>query len=222
MPPAVLGYWAIRGIGQPCRLVLHWAGVDFEDKQYTVGVNADGSHDLSAWTSDKATLAVPFPNLPYYINGELRLTQSHAIMLHVAREGQLDGSTPLLRAHVLMLLELSRDVRDPFVSLCYGGAEAAFEGAKEAYVNGTLAPILAKLEAFAAGGPWLLSEFTYVDLVWYDLLQQFVALSPGCLAAAPKLAALVAAVDALPLMASFKARPTYIDRPFNNVMALFK
>ena len=31
-----LGYWAIRGLAQPCRLLLAYTGTDFVDKRYTV------------------------------------------------------------------------------------------------------------------------------------------------------------------------------------------
>ena len=67
------------------------------------------------------------------------------------------GSTPEARAQALMLLGVSADLRDPFVSLSYGGA---FESARAAFVSGPLAAAVKALEAFAAknaaAGPYLL------------------------------------------------------------------
>jgi hypothetical protein len=49
--------------------------------------------------------------LPYYIDGELRLTQSDAILLHVAERARLLGATDGARAHALMLLGVASDLR---------------------------------------------------------------------------------------------------------------
>ena len=32
-----LGYWAIRGLAQPIRLLLHYANVDFIDRLFQAG-----------------------------------------------------------------------------------------------------------------------------------------------------------------------------------------
>lgn len=41
-----LGYWAIRGLGQPIRLVLAQGGLKYEDKRFTVSRAADGCSHL--------------------------------------------------------------------------------------------------------------------------------------------------------------------------------
>lgn len=67
MAPIVLGYWDIRGLAQPIRMILEHAGADYKDTQYSCGPAPD--YDRSAWTSVKYTLALDFPNLPYLIDG---------------------------------------------------------------------------------------------------------------------------------------------------------
>ena len=32
--PTVFGYWAIKGLGQPCRLLLELAGEDYQDNRF--------------------------------------------------------------------------------------------------------------------------------------------------------------------------------------------
>ena len=58
-----LGYWNIRGFAQPIRLLLVYAGVDFEDIRYNYIPAADGTWDRSEWLSEKFTLGLDFPNV---------------------------------------------------------------------------------------------------------------------------------------------------------------
>jgi glutathione S-transferase len=63
----------------------------------------------------KHTLGLDFPNLPYFIDGDLKLTQSDAILLHVAKQARLMGATDEARALALMLLGVAADLRGPCV-----------------------------------------------------------------------------------------------------------
>lgn len=121
--------------------------------------------NLDDWLSKKHTLGLDFPNLPFWIEGDLRITQSTAILLHVAKKARLMGSTPEARAQALMLLGVSADLRDKFVALSYG---AGFDAARGPFVSGPLAAAVASLEAFAAkhaaAGPYLLGGACRVPL----------------------------------------------------------
>ena len=114
-------------------------------------------YDLSDWTDKKYTLGLEFPNLPFWIEGNLRITQSQAILLHVAKKARLMGATDEARAQALMLLGCSADLRDALVTLSYGGT---FDADRDAFVTGPLARMVKCLEAFAAkhasSGPFLL------------------------------------------------------------------
>ena len=174
------------------------------------------------WLADREALGLDFPNLPYWLEdgkSGVKLTQSHAILQHVARLGGLEGTTGEVQATALMLLELSRELRDPYVKLSYG---SSFETRKGAFIASLDAP-LARLEAFAAkSGAFLCGEFTFVDLVWADLIEQFLCLAPDCLAACPTLQAHQQAVWALPKMAAYRASAAFVDHPYNNPAATFR
>jgi glutathione S-transferase len=65
----VFGYWDVRGIAGAQRALLAHLGVDYEDRQFAFGAAPD--FDRSAWTSVKETLGIPFPNLPFIIDGDV-------------------------------------------------------------------------------------------------------------------------------------------------------
>ena len=94
-----LGYWAIRGLGQPIRFLLAFVGVPVSEVR--LGANPDGtlitdkSMESADWDGHRNEIEFPFPNLPYLIDNsgpdEIRLTQSNAILRHLGRQWDLDG-----------------------------------------------------------------------------------------------------------------------------------
>uniref|UniRef100_A0A8B9DWX2 glutathione transferase n=1 Tax=Anser cygnoides TaxID=8845 RepID=A0A8B9DWX2_ANSCY len=43
-------------------------------------------YDKSQWINEKEKLGLDFPNLPYFIDGSTKLTQSNAILRYIARK----------------------------------------------------------------------------------------------------------------------------------------
>ena len=73
-----LGYWKIRGLAAQIRYMFYYLNIDFEDTLYEAGDAPD--FDKSCWTDVKETLGLEYPNLPYLIDGETKLTETVAIM----------------------------------------------------------------------------------------------------------------------------------------------
>ncbi|KAM9691381.1 uncharacterized protein ACBT57_026405 isoform 2-T2 [Dama dama] len=80
----ILGYWDIRGLAHAIRLLLEYTDSNYEEKKYTMGDAPD--YDKSQWLNEKSKLGLDFPNLPYLIDGTHKLTQSNAILRHIARK----------------------------------------------------------------------------------------------------------------------------------------
>jgi glutathione S-transferase len=138
----VLGYWAIRGLAHSIRLVLHYTKTSFIDKRYEIGDAPDYSRE--EWLSEKEILGLDFPNLPYLIDDDIKITQSKAILYYLGYKFNLMGRTLEEEAHVMMLCEQAYDLHIQFAIFCYSSnGDSAIERKK--FVETTLSGYLKKL-----------------------------------------------------------------------------
>lgn len=66
------------------------------------------------------------------------------------------------------------------------------------------------------------SQHEVLDGLSYMVAELATEGAPGALDKYPQLAAYKARFEALPPIAAFRASPTYLSRPFNNKVALWK
>lgn len=77
---ASLGYYNLRGLAQPIRFLLAYLGLKYTDKQYIT---------REEWfENDKKHLGLEFPNLPYYIDENIKLTESSAIAIYLIKKNK--------------------------------------------------------------------------------------------------------------------------------------
>ncbi|UJR36329.1 hypothetical protein I4U23_029057 [Adineta vaga] len=141
----VIGYWAIRGLVEPIRLALHYAKTPFTDKFYEQGEGPEYSREQ--WLNEKQKLGLDFPNLPYMLEGDLKLTQSKAILYYLGRKLNLMGKTPAEEANVMMLCEEAHDFRGVMSRLCYSPSGDSKDERKQ-FVGSTLSEELKKFEDY--------------------------------------------------------------------------
>ena len=95
MASVTLGYWKIRGLAQPIRLLLAYTNTPFTEVQY---------ESREKWfEEDKKNLGLEFPNLPYLIDGDFKLTESSSILNYIVRRSghnELLGKTAQDEGHV--------------------------------------------------------------------------------------------------------------------------
>lgn len=73
-----LGYWSIRGLVQPIRFLLAYLWVEYTNKAY--------ANPEEWFGKDKNELGFEFPNIPYLIDGDLKITESSAIPVHLIKK----------------------------------------------------------------------------------------------------------------------------------------
>ena len=97
-------------------MALAYAGEDYEDTVYKTGAT-EGSPDH--WKTYKFTLGLPFPNLPYYIDGDVKLSQSNAILRHVGRKHNLYGKDANEASEIDMLVDTAWDICNALVKIIF-------------------------------------------------------------------------------------------------------
>ncbi|CAL1275164.1 unnamed protein product [Larinioides sclopetarius] len=163
MVKPILAYWDLRGRGEPIRYLLHYKKVDFEDKRYPV--DAVGFQE---WPKDKNNLGLDFPNLPYYIDGDIKLTQSIAIMRYLGQKLGLDGKTDEQKRRVLVAEQQSVDFRDKLRSFVMSD-ECETIG-KEEFLK-RVQPMFQLWEKFLGDRKFLAGDdVTYVDFIVFEHL----------------------------------------------------
>ncbi|CAM9146218.1 unnamed protein product, partial [Ectocarpus fasciculatus] len=234
-----------RALCEPVRLLLHFVGEDFIDKRYQVG--PPPAYDKSEWNSEKKTLGLAIPNLPYYKDSSgVVLTQVNAILYYIADKNGLCGSTPAERATVVMMVEGLRDWMNTFFDVTYCnapwvrdqddvhrdgedqainmiGSSPKFDSVKKAYLENEL-PKFLKLysDILGAHGPWLLGEsMTHADFVLYEYLDQHRIFSESCLASYSPLLIFMCAFEALPKIQEYRSSKNFRAEPLHNRYSQF-
>ena len=216
MSKPVLCYWDIRGLAQPIRLLLAYTETEYEDKLLACGRPPD--FDRSCWEDNKFSFGLDFPNLPYYIDGDIKLTQSNAILRYIARKNDMLGKDDTERAMVDMMAEQSMDFRNGWVGLCYN---PDFENLKDGYLT-DLDIKLGQYSAFLGKKSWFAGEsLTFVDFVMYELIDQHKFLAPACLKNYPNLEEFMTRFEKLPKIAAYMKSSAFMKTPLNAKMAKF-
>ena len=93
----------MRGLGAQIRYLLKYCQVDFAEELFPQTFD-DSAEGYDRWNRDeylarKAELVaagMPFPNLPYFLDGEVKLAQASAIQRYICHKWkpELLGKTP--------------------------------------------------------------------------------------------------------------------------------
>eukprot|EP01065_Artemidia_motanka_P048664 TRINITY_DN788_c0_g1_i1.p2 TRINITY_DN788_c0_g1~~TRINITY_DN788_c0_g1_i1.p2 ORF type:complete len:250 (+),score=75.11 TRINITY_DN788_c0_g1_i1:52-801(+) len=210
----VVGYWRHRCLGNCIRYLLAHSGAAWEDKRYEVG-NAP-SFDKTCWFKEKPAFG-PFSNLPYLIDGELKITQTSAILRHLGRRFGYEGEDPASRARTDQILGASQDFMDAFTGFTYS-AWLTFEAARPGYLRDRVPAMLRKYEeALSEVGPWMAGEkLTYCDFFVYELLDEHrLFCGDGMLEEFPKVREYMARFEEGKI-AEYRASPDFIRTPVHN------
>ena len=228
----VLGYWAIRGLGQPIRFLLTYAEAAFTEIRY--GLNDDGTtpHDPRAdWFDNKAAVGLPFPNLPYLIDTgpatEVRMTQSNSVMRYLARGLDLYGDSETDRMIIDVLQDEAYDFRNEIVRTAYT-PEREYQDALVQFASTTAPRYLdgfeAHMEKSDTCSHFVGERVCLVDFILYELIWQSAVMVPGSTSInnRPRLFAFMESFEKIPQIETYMKLDTYIERPINGHSAYFR
>ncbi|KAF7492544.1 hypothetical protein SSS_10122 [Sarcoptes scabiei] len=207
-----LGYWNIRGLAQPIRMMLSYAGVDFVDKRYNYGPAPD--FDRSEWLNEKFNLGLDFPNLPYYIDGDVKLTQSLAILRYLARKHKLDGHN---EQEWLRIALCEQQIVDLYMAMGRISYDPNFEKLKPDYLE-KLPDNLKLFSEFLGDHPFVAgTNLSYVDFFVYEYLIRLKAMTPEVFAKFQNLGNYVNRFESMPKISAYlkQQQPQF----FNGLMA---
>merc|ERR1711879_312665 len=214
----VLGYWDIRCLAEPIRFLLEYSGLPYEDRRYVQG-NAPG-YSREDWLGVKNSLGFDFPNLPYLIDGDLKLTQSNAILRHIARKANptLLGKDLKEQAQIDMLLDVMTDFRNESLGVFYCEPNKFSE--KKAQFLNCLPGSLKQFDAFLGEKKFLVGdEPTVPDFHFCEILSELVMMESHCLQGFSRLQAYLARFCVLPAIETYMKTDRFRNTPVNNKVA---
>ena len=236
-PALTVGYWAIRGLAAPLRMMALYEQTPCMCKMYECRELSDGSFDRSVWLADaKPTLKAqnPLMNLPYIIDTDadgntVTVTQSNACMLYMGRKFGMLGDSPGEQSFCEQLLCEIMDLRNQMVGFAYSPRGSSAEESVKFFSSASV--ILDKLEAVRGGiaqrsaGPFFVgTRASAPDFHAWEMLDQLAVVAkvhslPNPVAAFPLLSAFHRDFAALPGNAKYLASPLHLALPMNNPSA---
>ena len=170
----ILGSWKIRGTTAPIRYQLAYMGIDIQLVEYEMG-NAP-SFSQSEWKRDKDNLGLDFPDLPYFVHNEVRITDNFAIHKYVAREWapELLGADVDERAKIAMIASVLSETYNKLIKGCYDPE------CKRTNLNKHIFEKVPHIVKFLGEKPFVIGkQVTWIDFVFYEHIDFMQFLTRG-------------------------------------------
>jgi glutathione S-transferase len=212
MTSVTLGYWKIRGLAQPARLLLAYTNTPFTDVQYT---------DKEKWLEDKASLGIEFPNLPYLIDGDFKFSESNAIYKHIIRRSghnDLLGKTVQDEASVNNILGVLGDLFKEIFPVLAPTADAQARAAAFEKVK----PKFEFLKGFVGEREFALGYLTLADFILAERLYFLEAAKPDLKKDFKFLWRIRHNFEQLPAIQAYYTRPDAVVEPFTPTLPHIK
>mmetsp|Transcript_92093 Transcript_92093/g.260188 ORF Transcript_92093/g.260188 Transcript_92093/m.260188 type:complete len:243 (+) Transcript_92093:104-832(+) len=217
-----MGYWAIRGLGAPLRMMLEYTGADYTDFQ----VREPGEWFGSKKEAVKAKN--PLANLPYILDGNVCVCQTNACFLYLGDRFGLNGKTSADRLSTVQLVEEIYDLRNMVIDLVYPFKDVCrdqreHDSKLKKHLEEGVKANYSKLNAMVVGPFCLGNALSTADFHMFEMLDQHEHMYskmhiPSSLGEFPALKTLHGSVKALPQLAKYFASDSY-KLPCNNPIA---
>ncbi|XP_074044458.1 glutathione S-transferase Mu 7-like isoform X2 [Macrotis lagotis] len=162
------------------------------------------------WVKDRYTIGLDFPNLPYLIDGNIKITQSNAILRYIGRKHKMCGDTEEERVRVDILESQAMDFRMQLVRVCHN---PNFENMRLIYLQ-QLPKSLHLFSCFLGTRKWFAGKkMTFVDFSMYDILDLNLKFLPTCLDLFPNLQEFLTRFEGLKKISAYMNSPRYLPKP---------
>ena len=168
------GYWGFKGRGQPHRILIAYLGLNIPEVSFSTP---------QQWAAKKQELKTgsqcPFPNLPYFKDGQTIVTESLAVAEAIAFKAnrpELFGKSPSDKITHSTLFSVYSDIFETWLKLL-GSTKSEVQASWPATVENVIRP---KLEGFVkvlGDNKLLLHYFTYADILLSYVSELFEFLS---------------------------------------------
>lgn len=208
-----IGYWNLRARGSSLKYLLSYCKVDFEDVQY------DTAPDGSSWFGVKNSLGLAFPNIPYLIDGDIKLTENIAIHQYIAQAYNpvLAGKSLKDRGRVYML---GLNLNDTKVAMHTKSFEPTSTKATIGEIGvGGIKPVVAFLgsKAFLIGDYPTWPDFYFLETIF--MIKYMLGDGNELYKIYPTLEAYVKKMSELAGLKEFLNSSKFIKGPFSHPMA---
>jgi len=220
-----VGYWKIRGLGAPCRMMCELAGIDYTAKNYEVKQTENG-YDKSEWFDVKPSLRKKnaMINLPYVLDVDgFIVTQSMTCMAYLGRKFGMYGNNLKETSKVDMVLHQAQELRDTGVEAFYGEAKL------DPWLEEKVPVIYTKIDGWLESegkGPYTLGQKpSAADVYLWEMLDQGEMVAsdlgkPSLLLGYPRLRKMYDTMRSEPNLQRYFEGPLY-HLPCNNMYAFW-
>ncbi|KAJ6641348.1 Glutathione S-transferase Mu 1, partial [Pseudolycoriella hygida] len=203
-----LGYWSIRGIGNVIKFLLQYLEIDYNEKVYNV-------NEINEWFDEKFKLGLDFPNLPYYIDGDVKLSESKVIAKYIVRvvdaQARLYPKSLELQLKADIVENVAFNVLYGLLFSCWRDTEEVREGNVERQLS-----LIKQLSEFLGSNKWILGEeLSFVDFWLYEALYAQRQYNPSVLDPYDNLRKLMTNFETLPAIAKYMSSSEFIKTPCN-------
>jgi glutathione S-transferase len=213
-----LAYWDCRGRAYPIRFALAYMGVDYDYLVYPQAKEEDGGE--TTWASQKSKLGLESPNMPYWIDDSIKLSESKAILMYVIRKyaPTLIPSDLCALARVEMMEGLLNDIITFFGILVYTDTKE-MHGMFDYVVPGKIAKLSEMLgdNKFSTG-----DKICYLDFLLYSFIYMLKEYKKELIGSYANLLGYMSSFEAVPEIAAFVKSSDYVERPCFGMHALIK
>ncbi|KAL3191636.1 hypothetical protein MRX96_059728 [Rhipicephalus microplus] len=164
-------------------------------------------YNRESWLREKFTLGFPFPNIPYYVDDDVKITQSVAILRYLGRKHDLAGSNDQETTELDLLEQQARDM---FLTIPYQAANVpGCKGGLEWYAE-NMDFVLEPWEKHLSDRKWALGDrLTYVDFMLYEGFDWHREFKPEAMERYPNVAQYLQRFEELPNIKEFFASEKY-------------